>query len=639
MKEICFIAPYVQLYHMVQDLIASEERYSNVTVVLGDLEEGVEQAYRALESGTDILISRGGTYTMIHEQVKDANIYELKISAMDIMNSLKHVLNRSEEIAIIGYYNIIYGYDILSELKGIQLRSISINDLEPVEEKIRTCAAEGIKSFIGDTIVNRECRKLGYECYMIESSIDSVKMIIEQAQESLSYSKELLEQNRRYRALMDNVHEGVIATDETGAVRACNKVAEEILGISKERAIGKTLDELEYGESILAAVKDKKLIVDEIREIGQFKVTFSNIPIFIRGNYTGSIVAFQDIKKLQTYETKIRSQLFQKGFQARYTFDSIIHQSSIMSRCIEIAQKYSQYDSSVLIEGESGVGKELFAQSIHNAGARKNKPFVAVNCAALPKSLIESELFGYTEGAFTGARKGGKEGMFELAHRGTIFLDEIGELPLDVQGQLLRVLQEREVIRIGDSKVTPLNIRIICATNKNLNQMVRDGAFRQDLLYRINTLRLTIPRLNERREDVRLLAETFLNHFAEKYSKDVCRFSPAALRYLSQYDFIGNVRELRGIIERAVILTETRTITENELNLDLNRPENRLETTSSASELCQQEPLSLSLKELEAQYIQRIWTQEHQSITNTCRILKINRSTLWRKLKENSKAL
>lgn len=630
MKEICFIAPYIQLYNMVQELISADVRYSNVSVVLGDLEGGVEQAYRALESGTDILISRGGTYTMIHEQVKDANIYELKISALDIMNSLKHVLNRNEEIAIIGYYNIIYGYDILSELKGIQLRSISINDLEPVEDKIRACAAEGIKSFIGDTIVNRECKKLGYECYMIESSIDSVKMIIEQAQESLTYSKEILEQNRRYRALMDNVHEGVIATDETGAVRVCNKAAEEILGISKERVIGKKLDELEYGESILAAVKEETLIIDEIREIGHFKVTFSSIPIVIRGSYTGSIVAFQDIKKLQTYETKIRSQLFQKGFRAKYTFHSIIHQSNIMSRCIEIAQKYSQYDSSILIEGESGVGKELFAQSIHNASARKNKPFVAVNCAALSKSLIESELFGYAEGAFTGARKGGKEGMFELAHRGTIFLDEISELPLDVQGQLLRVLQEREVIRIGDSKVTPLDIRIICATNKNLNQMVKEGAFRQDLLYRINTLRLTIPKLNERREDVKILSEMFMKHFAEKYGKDVFRISPAALRYLAQYDFRGNVRELRGMIERAVILTETRTITEDELNLDLSR----LEAAPQTPSFDPQESYTLSLKEVETQYIQKIWKQEENSVAKTCDILKINRTTLWRKLKE-----
>ncbi|MEW4411738.1 sigma 54-interacting transcriptional regulator [Clostridium sp. AN503] len=301
-----------------------------------------------------------------------------------------------------------------------------------------------------------------------------------------------------------------------------------------------------------------------------------------------------------------------------------------MSRCIEIAQKYSQYDSSILIEGESGVGKELFAQSIHNASARKNKPFVAVNCAALSKSLIESELFGYAEGAFTGARKGGKEGMFELAHRGTIFLDEISELPLDVQGQLLRVLQEREVIRIGDSKVTPLDIRIICATNKNLNQMVKEGAFRQDLLYRINTLRLTIPKLNERREDVKILAEMFVKHFAEKYGKDVFRISPAALHYLAQYDFRGNVRELRGMIERAVILTETRTITEDELNLDLSR----LEAAPQTPSFDPQDSYTLSLKEVETQYIQKIWNQEENSVAKTCDILKINRTTLWRKLKE-----
>lgn len=631
MKKICFIAPYAQLYETVKRLIKSEG-YDNVSVVLGDLEEGVEQAFKALDSGADLLISRGGTYTMIHERIRDANIFELKISALDIMNSLRYVLERKEEIGIIGYYNIIYGYDILTELIGTKMRVILLNDKESVEEKVQKCVDEGVKFFIGDTIVNRVCKKLGYECYLIESSSDSVKMAIEQANESLKNSQELLEKNRRYRALMNCVHEGILAIDSYGNILACNKAAEELLGISKKNIIGKNISQIHRGKDISHKLQSQQVpIIDEIIDVSGTQTALSVIPISVKGEITGSVISIQGIKKLQRYETQIRSQLLEKGFKAKYTFQSIVYKSSVMEECIKIAQKYSLYDSSVLVYGESGVGKELFAQSIHNASPRKNRPFVAVNCAALAKSIIESELFGYTEGAFTGARKGGKAGFFEMAHRGTIFLDEISELPLNVQGQLLRVLQEKEILRLGDSKVTPLDIRIICATNQNLEKMVELGTFRQDLLYRINTLSFTIPRLNDRSEDILLLASTFMNNFSDKYNKDVHHMTSDACEYLLHHEYRGNVRELQGMIERAVILAESSVISKKELDIQRSGDTNVLSQKNNAF------PLSIynqSLKEIENDYIKNVWIQQNKSVSETCRILKINRSTLWRRLKQ-----
>ncbi|MDF2531315.1 MAG: sigma-54-dependent Fis family transcriptional regulator, partial [Clostridia bacterium] len=278
--------------------------------------------------------------------------------------------------------------------------------------------------------------------------------------------------------------------------------------------------------------------------------------------------------------------------------------------------------------GPSGVGKELMAQSIHNVSRRASGPFVPINCAALPPSLIESELFGYEEGAFTGAKKGGKAGLFELAHGGTIFLDEISELPLDLQGRLLRVIQEKEVMRIGDDRVIPVDVRVVCASNRDLGEQVKAGKFRRDLLYRINILTLNIPPLNERREDIVALAEFFVKIYGQKYGRLPISLSEEVLIYLKRFHYEGNVRELQGMMERAVITCE------NGLILINNICDVSTETISASTDLqglFTEEP---TLRELENQYITYIHDKYSGSVGNICKVLGIDRSTLWRKKKE-----
>ncbi|MGL4791469.1 MAG: sigma-54 interaction domain-containing protein, partial [Anaerotignaceae bacterium] len=327
-----------------------------------------------------------------------------------------------------------------------------------------------------------------------------------------------------------------------------------------------------------------------------------------KGENKGYVAVVQDVKKLQNHEKKIRTQLLGDGFVAKYTFDNIVHISAEMQKTISIAKKFSAYNSSVLIQGSSGVGKELFAQSIHNVSERRIGPFVAVNCAALPPSLIESELFGYEEGAFTGSKKGGRAGVFEMAHKGTIFLDEISELPLDIQGRLLRVIQEKEVMRLGDNKVIPLDIRIITATNRNLRKMVSEGKFREDLLFRINTLVFSIPTLNERREDIPILSQRFLEKYRLKYDKAVKSFSKSAMKYLMDYPYEGNVRELENLVERAVIICETETVhieDFNDIAMIMIEKRDKVEINSKAEEISIFDK-GISLKELENKYITHV---------------------------------
>lgn len=223
------------------------------------------------------------------------------------------------------------------------------------------------------------------------------------------------------------------------------------------------------------------------------------------------MVSFQNVSQLQNAEKVIRKKVKNLGWTAKYTFDDIIGSSPAIRELIRKARRYAETDSDILLIGQSGTGKELLAQSIHNASDRKKGPFVAINCAALSQNLLESELFGYVDGAFTGAQKGGKEGLFEQAHTGTIFLDEIGEVPLELQAKLLRVIQEREVMRIGDNKMILVDIRIVAATNRDLNQYVRENKFRLDLYYRLDVLHLKLPTLNERGHDIGILAEYLLN--------------------------------------------------------------------------------------------------------------------------------
>ena len=296
-----------------------------------------------------------------------------------------------------------------------------------------------------------------------------------------------------------------------------------------------------------------------------------------------------------------------------------------MKDILNRAEKFAKTDSNVLIYGPTGSGKEGLAQSIHNASDRANYPFVSVNCASLPADLIESELFGYVDGAFTGARKSGKPGLFEMAHKGTIFLDEIGDLPLDMQGRLLRVLQEKEVMRIGDDKIIPLNIRVICATNRNLRQLVKEEKFRQDLYYRINVLRVTLPGLQDRKEDIWPLLELYYAYF-KKHDGDL-GVTKKAKDILMRYTWPGNIRELKNVAE--VLAFEDQMITEEMVRLLL---EDDINAVPDQGDLQDQLILQagLSFKEYEKSILKELLS--HKSQTEVCNQLGISRVTLWRKL-------
>lgn len=355
---------------------------------------------------------------------------------------------------------------------------------------------------------------------------------------------------------LNSIDEGISIADENGILLFANKSCLDITGMPEEEMVGYRIDTHTQEKPILMSViKDGKIRIDfEYHLTVQDRTIHlinSAYPIYDKDrNISGAIDVFRSIKRSR----KLADDL--AGHHAIYSFENIIGESKSLRTAKSEAKAFSNSDKSIMLQGESGVGKELFAQSIHNHSYRVGEPFVAINCANLPSELIDSELFGYEDGAFTGARKQGKQGKFELANGGSVFLDEIGELPIQLQAKLLRVLETKEISRIGSNKKMKINIRIIAATNRDLDKMVKEGLFRMDLLYRLRVLEVVIPPLKNRQGDITLLAEHFLDKISYDLNLSRKTLTREATKLFHQYPWPGNIRELENVISRAVYLSK-----------------------------------------------------------------------------------
>ena len=344
--------------------------------------------------------------------------------------------------------------------------------------------------------------------------------------------------------LMGILDIAIIGVDKDNFICSCNEGAEKILNRKSINLIGNSacdiLSCVPFGE----VRETKQEIRSRLVTVNGEYVNLNITPVIKAENYMGAFAVLQRFKEEEQKQHELRRQLLNKGHKAKYTFDDILGESGAIKKIKEIAKKMAKTNSAVLITGESGTGKELFAHAVHNYSDRKDYPFVAVNCAAIPENLLESELFGYEEGAFTGAKRGGKIGLFEFAHMGTLFLDEIEGMSPALQIKLLRVIQEKEIMKIGGGKVINIDVRIIAATNEELRKLVKENKFRKDLYYRINTLPIMIPPLREREDDVYLLLEKFKTEIGADF-----KFTPKAKEAFKMYNWEGNIRELKNYVE------------------------------------------------------------------------------------------
>lgn len=428
------------------------------------------------------------------------------------------------------------------------------------------------------------------------------------------------EKDTEMKNVIDIIPHGVAVLSRSGDIRYINNFAAERVFRSEGKDITgidirKYLTEYEALLNGLKKDKGKKPISKERLQIGNmlFETSLQYIKSKDKGP-TGYLVSFYDIDK---------SSVFSR-YDNPISFDDIIGESNKMLDVINQGKLYSSSDSPVLITGESGTGKELFARAIHNESTRKGKPFIAINCAALPDQLLESELFGYEPGTFTGGTKDGKAGIFEVAENGTVFLDEIGEMPPHLQAKLLRVLQEKKVRRVGGTREIPIDVRLISATNQNIDEMVRNKEFRLDLLFRINIFNISIPPLRERKEDIPILIEHFTRIHSERYGKSISGVDQRAVRKLINYNWPGNVREFQNVLERAVALSSKREITEQDIIINYDLLPEGMATGASLSE---------NVENLEKRLITQA-IENTKSIREAAKELKVTHTLLINRMKK-----
>ena len=472
---------------------------------------------------------------------------------------------------------------------------------------------------------------------LIEADAANLMMLLVIEREHLLSHKEIKEE---LSTILNSAQEGIQVADSEGTVKYVNPAFEHITGVKREDRIGKNVFEISPNGA-LAKVLNSGRQVKQLRNIVKgtdIEVVSNASPITVDGKITGAVVIFQDIsdvarltKELERSNSVIRS-LHEELDQLRpvtFNLHDVIGRSPSLKKVIKLAEMASKANANVLLLGESGTGKEVIANAIHHESSRRDHPFVKINCAAIPENLLESELFGYEKGAFTGAVKS-KEGKFELANNGTIFLDEIGDLSLSLQAKLLRVLQEREFERVGGPQTIKVDIRIIAATNRNLEWMVQNGGFRQDLYYRLNVLEIFLPPLKDRVEDIPLLVNHIIKKLNFKLGKNISGVDLKALDIFKKYHWPGNIRELENILERAMLLTEGNYIKANTLN-------SYLELEPAADAFTDEADKIFPLDKLEKEMLLKALKKYGRSVAGkkaAAKALNISLSTLYYKLNQ-----
>ena len=644
-SEICLLAPTVEMMKTNREICRIYEK--NIDAFYTTLDNAAIVAEKLEQKGARVLISRKGTKKRIEEHSR-IPVVDADLSLSDYIQIMEKAARVQGTIAFFSYG--IIGEDVRSMcyLMDLETRFYSFYSAEECDNIVRRAIRDGVVLAIGGAASAKAAEKYGLEHITVENSPLSLLKAIETAEQILKLRKEetakqeaLKIRLERYNLALNFTHDAVVAVDQEGRIEVMNSMAERLVGTSLESASGKKIDEVIPDTRVLPVLENGERKLNNVLRHRNSIWSSNIVPIVVDGTIRGAVTTFQDVRNLQEDEKNIRIKLSKKGLIAKYHFDSIQGNSPGIRNAVRMAEKYAGSDATVLICGETGTGKELFAQSIHNASRRMDGPFVAVNCGSLPRDILEAELFGYVEGAFTGASRGGKTGLFEMAHGGTIFLDEIGEMPMETQVQLLRVLQEKEIRRLGSDRVTPVDIRVIAATNRNLPEEIRAGRFRQDLFYRLSVLNVFVPPLRERREDIEPVCLYLLSRMMPVGAAERTLVREI-LKAQKDYDWPGNVRELENLAERIQVLLSQGEDSSFVGQMSMQHVPKREQPRAAEQETGQSRTAALKAgKDRRAgaedpgrRELLELLEQTQYEMGRTAELLGINRSTLWRRMKK-----
>jgi transcriptional regulator with PAS, ATPase and Fis domain len=612
LSKILFFIPYETMIEQAREVLAAD--FPDIEIALASPRDAVTVIRDRIKRGIEIVAARAVTARAIQQANLNVTVVIIPITAFDIIRAINEAKAKGKKIAVVAHSAMVLGIDLLAKELNVDIRHYAMSPGDDYEKATLEAIADGAEVIIGGALAVTAATRHGIPCALIKFGSES---LLQAAQEAARIQVALEAESAKHgflHTILDYTRDGMITVDGDNKITAINPTALRIAHTAKAAAMGQPL------AAVLPQIPvGKTESPHSLLTVNGTKIIGNSVPIVVNGKSFGSVITLQETSKIQQMEAMIRKEIYASGHYAKYTFADVIGTGPKITKTKETAADYAAADSSILILGESGTGKELFAQSIHNASKRTKEPFVAINCAALPAQILESELFGYVGGAFTGASKEGKPGLFEVAHGGTIFLDEVTEMDYANQGRLLRVLQEKTVVRLGSYKVIPVDVRVIAATNKDLESLVQQNDFRIDLFYRLNVLRLDIPPLRERKVDIALYAEKFLQEFSADSGK-AFELTNDAIHYLQEYPWPGNIRELRNLMERLAVICKTKLITDPLLQ-ELLKPKTPAE-----------KPVQSAKEKRLTDEIKRALNKAGGNYTLAAQALGINRSTLWRRM-------
>lgn len=587
-------------------------------------------------SKSDVLLSSGYLVKALR-RVTEKPIIKIEPSLFDILLAYSSAVQYDASPVII--LPAESGTPLVGRIQGILSVPIlldSYDALEDIDHIIRRYQERGHRCVIGSGLVCERAAAMGMKTVFVYPQ-ESLRAFIQLAYDTAASICKELELNQQMSTIFQTSHQGILFTDGAGKISLCNDLACALLRVEREQLTGEKITRFFPREPLNAVFRDHETLGHLLCSFGGEQYMAAFRPILSKGELCNVMVSLDSVRTIQKQEQHIRNALAQKGFVAKHRFHDLESRSPSFQGMLRTAEKFALREDCVIILGETGTGKEVLAQSIHNQSRRAENPFVAVNCSAISEHLLESELFGYDEGAFTGAKKGGKQGYFEIAHRGTIFLDEIGELSLPLQSKLLRVIQEQQLIHVGGSKIINFDARVIAATNRNLWELVGRGEFREDLYYRLAVLELEIPPLRRRQEDILPMFIKFVNRQDSPLAASLEERRDALGPLLEAHSWPGNVRELENFVKTVLAIRDEGAGTEAFLELVRREVLRRRDRDASPAGLRPQEwpppapPADAVPREILA--IQQALAQCGGNATKAAALLGISRVTLWRHLK------
>ena len=589
--------------------------------------DSVDELLQAAPCIEDVVaIANGERRKHLSRMLPDLPVVDLTTSPLDVMKALTTARARGSHVAIVGDSAMLEDSQQYSRLLDICLSPYELTRFANAVEAVRQARKDGAQVLVaGYSLISSLGQEAELPVVPLSVGASSLRAAIGHARKIVEFMDQLKQKQSLIQTFLRHTVHGIVAIDTTARIRLFSPAAQHMLHIPECRALGRPVDEVCPQLSLGAVLASGREERNELIALAHGTLLCDKIPLMTGEVPSGALAILQDTSEIHRSEAAARSKAASRGLVAEGHFDHILGRGTALTAAVEKAKIYAITDSTILLYGESGTGKELFAQSIHNHSRRCKGPFVALNCAAMPASLLESELFGYEAGAFTGADARGKPGLFELAHQGTLFLDEIGEMELSLQGKLLRALQERKIIRLGGQTFIPVDLRLIAATNRNLHEYVRQGSFRADLYYRLGVLKLLLPPLRDCREDIPVLARNILARLTGRVGASMS-LAPGALRLLQAYDWPGNVRELMNMMERLVALYGQQGSIDERIIREVFTEEERIR--------CFDAPTPAISPADDDGELRRALALTGGNRTQAARLLGISRVTLWRRYRQ-----